>query len=257
VNPANINGAIASSGPWFLSWLLCDTKLKDESMATILESIRWFKKQFREEIESAIITTPFSLDLLTAIAVQETFYIWGTLAARGMRCNEILALCTGDTLDYPKRRAFPRTKEALLRFPQGQQMFAIAHEALEAVGSQINAYAGVAQKPDKYCHGFGIFQFDLQFFKVDDKKPFFLERRWYSFSDCFHQCLESLGSAQDRTSLVGKTKLSDLERVYVAIAYNCGHVDINGGLKQGYKNNDGTYYGESVWEYLQLAHAIQ
>ena len=50
-----------------------------------------------------------------------------------------------------------------------------------------------------------------------------------------------------------KTVLSDTEKVYVAIAYNCGHADPSRGFKQGFES-DGRYYGENIFEYMRLAH---
>jgi len=52
-----------------------------------------------------------------------------------------------------------------------------------------------------------------------------------------------------------KTALSDTEKVYVAIAYNCGHADPRSGFKQGF-NSDGRYYGENILEYMRLAQQI-
>lgn len=43
------------------------------------DDIKWFKTQFHTEIEKAVEGTPFDLDLLTALACQETGYIWQTL----------------------------------------------------------------------------------------------------------------------------------------------------------------------------------
>jgi hypothetical protein len=52
-----------------------------------------------------------------------------------------------------------------------------------------------------------------------------------------------------------KTALSDTEKVYVAIAYNCGHADPRNGFKQGF-HSDGRYYGENIFEYIRLAQQI-
>ena len=224
-------------------------------MATIIESIRWFKNQFRDEIETCIINKPFSLELLTAIAMQETSYIWGSMAARGVPCDEILALCTGDTLDAPNRRAFPATKADLLAAPRGEEMFVIARKALEAVGSQIAGYARVAINPDKYCHGFGIFQYDLQHFKSGETQ-YFIGKEWYNFSSCLQKCLGELNRALVRTFGHNKSTLTDVEMVYVAIAYNCGRADLSKDFRQGYKVGK-YYYGQYIWTYLNHAYTVQ
>ena len=51
-------------------------------------------------------------------------------------------------------------------------------------------YTAVAKRPNKFCHGFGVFQYDLQFFKTNPQ--FFLQQKygdletlanaWYRYS---------------------------------------------------------------------------
>jgi hypothetical protein len=49
-----------------------------------------------------------------------------------------------------------------------------------------------------------------------------------------------------------KNKLTDTELVYVAIAYNAGHADLNKDFRQGFKDN-GKYYGEYIRDYMALS----
>ena len=85
------------------------------------DAIRWFKTQFHTQIEAAISGTPFTVDLLTAIACQETGHIWNTLRNK-MSTAEVLELCVGDTLDADKgRKAFPKTKADLVAKPRGSR----------------------------------------------------------------------------------------------------------------------------------------
>src|SRR5881397_1876093 len=94
------------------------------------EAFRWFKETFHDEIELAIADTPFSLDMLAAIAAQETGHIWGVLRDK-LSLAELLEICVGDTLDEDKgRTAFPKTKAHLVAAARGDEMFEIAHEAL-------------------------------------------------------------------------------------------------------------------------------
>ena len=93
--------------------------------------MRWFKENFHTPIEATIAGTPFTLDLLVAIACQETGHIWSVLRKKPLMLDQILALCVGDTLDAPNRSAFPKTKAALLAQPRGAEMFRIARKALE------------------------------------------------------------------------------------------------------------------------------
>src|SRR5215471_17863200 len=132
-------------------------------MSKMTEAITWFKGQFGASIQAGVQGTPFSLDMLTAIAMQETYYIWGDLYKR-LPVAEVLKLCVGDTLDTPNRSAFPKNKAALVSEPKGQEMFTIARDALESIGQYFSRYHEVAQfNPNKFCHGFGIFQYDIQF----------------------------------------------------------------------------------------------
>lgn len=219
-----------------------------------IQAIGWFKEKFRSKIEAALIGTPFGLDMLTAIALQETYYIWGSLYDK-LSIDEVLKLCVGDTLDTPNRSAFPKNKAALISVDKGDEMFNIAREALEAVGVHISDYKRVSDSsPNKFCHGFGIFQLDLQFFKED--ADYFLQKKWHSFDECLSKCLNELKASLKRTYGSGKTTLTDEEKVYVAIAYNRGSVDFSRKFKQGFKDSSGKYYGEYIWEYLQLAQSV-
>ena len=103
-------------------------------MANIAD-MKWFKENFHTEVEAAIAGTPFTLDLLVALACQETGDVWPILRRKPqLTLDRILALCVGDTIDFKPpsggRKAFPRNKAQLLAAPRGDEMFAIAREAL-------------------------------------------------------------------------------------------------------------------------------
>ena len=46
-------------------------------------------------------------------------------------------------------------------------MFDLARQALVAWRRNVPGYRSAASRPDKFCHGFGMFQRDLQFFMND------------------------------------------------------------------------------------------
>lgn len=132
--------------------------------------MKWFKENFHTEVESAIANTPFTLDLLVALACQETGDVWPILRKKPLTVDQILALCVGDTIDFNPatgkgRKAFPRNKAALLAVPRGDEMFAIARQALVDMAQHIPGFP--VSNPNKFCHGYGMFQLDLQFFKED------------------------------------------------------------------------------------------
>jgi len=217
------------------------------------DDVLWFKRQFHREIEEAVTGTPFDVDMLAALACQETGEIWPQLRRKGLSRKQVLALCVGDTIDAKGdggRRAFPRTKSDLLAVTDGQRMFDIARKALVDMAAHMTAYEAVATNPNKFCHGFGIFQLDLQFFLSDP--DYFMERRYEAFSPCLAKCLGELQRALKRVGWADRAALTDLEMACIAIAYNTGRYKPGLGLKQGYF--DGThYYGEAFFDYLRLA----
>lgn len=217
-------------------------------------SIAWFKSTFSPDIARAVSGTPFCENLLAAIAYQETGYLWGPLIKTAPPAS-ILPICVGDTIDAPGRRAFPVNRAALESHPGGQQMFRVARQALEDMAATTGQYAGAVRNLDKFCRGFGIFQYDLQFFESKDP-AFFLERKWHSLDECLARCVAELKSKLARVFGPDKQSLNDLEKAHVAIAYNRGSFDPAKGLKQGYKNSNGEYYGELVHAYYLLAKTI-
>jgi hypothetical protein len=230
------------------AWLL-----NEDNMANKCD-MRWFKQTFHEEIDAALEGTPFTLDLMTALACQETGMIWSTLRKKDLSLDRILELCVGDTIDAPSRKAFPKTKAALLTVAQGQEMFDLAHEALVDMAEFIPGFNGVASNPNKFCHGYGIFQLDLQFF--EDDPDHFLQKRFANFDNSLQKALDELQSAREKIGLGNKPTLSDLELAHVAIAYNTGGFNPAKGLKQGFKPPGGKFYGEQVFEFLQIAKTV-
>ena len=219
------------------------------------ESIAWFKRTFGDRIAAGIEGTPFSVDLIAAVANQETGYIWGPLVTKGVPDQDILRLCVGDTLDADRGRScFPRNKGELLAAARGREMFAIARAALLEMAHYVSGYQFAIQNPNKFCHGYGIFQYDIQFFK--ENPDYFLSKSWGDFGACLAQFVTELKQAAARQGWARKAALTDEEKVYVAIAYNKGTADCTRGFKQGYKSDDGRCYGENILEFLRVAQAI-
>lgn len=222
-------------------------------MSALSDGMAWFKREFGPKIVVRLAGTPYSLDMLTAIATQETYYIWSRLY-KTMPVSEVLKLCVGDTLDTPNRSAFPKNRAALVVVPDGLRMFEIAREALLAMSAHVPGYGGAASNPNKFCHGFGIFQYDLQHFMTHPSH--FLQKGWHDFDVCLELCVKELDAARKRAYGADKTTLNDEEMVYVAIAYNRGSVNFSKKFKQGHKDDSGKFYGEYMWDYLQLAHTV-
>lgn len=219
------------------------------------EDIAWFKQTFGARLQAALAGTPFSVDFLVALACQETGEVWPLLHKAGLDEAHLLALCVGDTLDASAgRSAFPRTRAELEAAPNGPQMFQIARQALLQMADHVPAYARAAQKPDKFCHGFGLFQRDLQFFRQDPQ--YFLQQRYALFEETLALALHELAEKRQRIGLGQRNPLGVLDMVAVAIAYNTGRYDPRKGLKQGYRPPGGKYYGESVFDFLRLSETV-
>ena len=177
------------------------------------DDLAWFKTTFQAPIRTALAGTPFSLDLITAIAAQETGEVWGPLHA-SLPLDQLLAICVGDTLDADRGRvAFPKTMADLIAVPNGQAMFDLAHQALVDMAAHVPGYTAVSKRASKFCHAFGIFQFDIQFFK--DDPDYFLQKRWQQFDASLGKCLQELHAASQRIGLDNQPALSDLDQVHV------------------------------------------
>lgn len=216
--------------------------------------ILWFKQQFQKQIEPALAGTPLSVDMIVALACQETGDIWPVLRKKGLNVAQILSLCVGDTLDADKgRRAFPQTKADLIEKPGGTQMFDIARQALVDMAQHIDGYAGAVAKPHKFCHGFGLFQLDLQFFLSDPQ--YFLQKRYEQFDQTLGKCVAELRNALRKLGLQDRASLSDLEMAAVGIAYNTGKFKPDKGLKQGHFDGS-KFYGEAIFDFLRLSQTV-
>lgn len=217
--------------------------------------MKWFKENFHSQIEAAVAGTAFDLDMLVAIACQETGHIWSVLRKKpGMSVSRILSLCVGDTLDADRgRSAFPKTKAALIARPRGPEMFDIARDALEKMAEHVPGFGGAVANPNKFCHGYGLFQYDLQFFLTDP--DYFLQKRYEQFGETLRKCLEELHAAAERIGFDDKPSLSDFEMAAVAIAYNTGGFKPSKGLKQGHFNGT-RFYGEEIFDFIRLSRTV-
>jgi hypothetical protein len=215
--------------------------------------ILWFKDQFHQEIEAATAGTVFDLDMLTALACQETGEIWPILRKNpNLSREQIVALCVGDTLDA-RRKAFPKNKAELLAAPSGRAMFDIAHQALVDMAVHIPSYRSAARRANKFVHGFGVWQFDLQFFK--NEPEYFLERRYEKLDATLGRAIGELKDALKRIGFENKPSLDDKEMAFVAIAYNTGGFKPSKGLKQGFFDGS-VFYGEAIFRFIRLARTV-
>lgn len=222
----------------------------------ISDEIKWVKQTFGAKLRAAVAGSPLTVDLLVAIAVQETGELFSKMR-KSLPVDEVLRLCVGDTLDAPNRSAFPKNKSALVAVPRGDEMFELAHDLLGemADATGIQAYKNAAAKPNKFVHGYGIFQYDLQFFKADP--DYFLNQKWKSFDASLAKAMSELKKAAKQLGYLEKTSLTDLELAFVAIVYNTGfgNFDQDLGLKQGFFDGS-KFYGQHIASFMATSKAI-
>ena len=104
--------------------------------------------------------------------------------------------------------------------------------------------------------GYGIFQRDLQFFK--DDPDYFLNQAWVDFDRCLDEAVKELKKALRNLGYADKPSLTDLQLCFVAIVYNTGfgNFDEDRGLKQGFEDEDGVFYGEHIAKLLNASKAV-
>jgi len=219
-----------------------------------IEAVRWFKTQFGDRIQQGVAGTPFSVDMISAIAIQETGYIWVRVYDK-LTVEEMLTICASDIIDDTGGRdEFPKNRRELVAAPRGEEMFAIGRQALIDLSVHCPEFRRYTTSafPNKFCRGYGVFQYDLQFY--EDDPDFFLQKRWSDFDEYLRRLLDELKGFW-RRYYRDQSPLTDQQMVYVAIAYNKGSVNIRRSFKQGHVD-DGRYYGEYIWEYLQLSKTV-
>lgn len=217
-------------------------------MSVSQTAIDWFRDSFGSEIQAQAAGRPYTPRRIMSVALQETYYVWAP-HYKVRPVERVLELCVGDTIDHPKRSAWPHDRKALLASENGAALFTVARAALKDVAQYNSAYRRMYKRPHKFCRGFGIFQYDLQFAK---RSPdFFLNREWLSFSRCLEEFLRELDEAQERQYGQVRGDLTDFEFAMVAIAYNRGKANLSRGLRQGHRDAQGRYYGEKLWDFLQ------
>ncbi len=172
------------------------------SLAQAQKATRWLKTNFSAAISSAIQGTPWSIDLVCAIACQETAYKW-LLWIDKYSPDIVLQRCVFDASgDMPgtSRSAFPVNRKAFeARYGAELGGMLVAEGNLQRAMPQADAPGGY--RPAQYLYkGYGIFQNDLQNIVTND--TFFREKKWYNMADCVAQLVKELnGKAQQQANL--------------------------------------------------------
>jgi hypothetical protein len=164
------------------------------SKTQAIRATQWLKLHFGEEIKQAVAGTPWDIDLVCAIACQETAYKW-LLWIDKYPADIILQRCVFDASgDLPgtKRSAFPVNRAAFEQH-YGKELAAmlVAEANKQRAMPQPDAPGGY--KPAQYLYkGYGIFQNDLQNIVAD--RSFFQEKKWYNMRDCLSHLVQELNN---------------------------------------------------------------
>lgn len=164
----------------------------------------WLDTHFGEKCEAIVTNTPFTKELIYAIACKETaiyFYDW----TKDHAPEEVLGRCvfdaTGDVSGA--RNAFPKnTSEFVEKYSQK-----IADDLI-GEANKTRAMRGFGPKQWVYA-GYGIFQYDLQNIQTDE--TFFTQKLWYNMDDCLARIMKELNA---------KWKLHPNDLFHTIMAYN-------------------------------------
>ena len=163
-------------------------------------AISWMKTNFREKILNHTYNTPYSIDLVCAIACKETAIKW-LLWIDKYTPETILERCVFDASgDFPgtSRNAFPKNKEAFLKKYGPELTSMLIAEANKTRAMPQSGYPR-GYSPANYLYkGYGIFQYDLQNILADD--AFFKEKYWSSFDHCMNRLILILNDKANYTS---------------------------------------------------------
>ncbi len=173
------------------------------------DGMKWFKNTFGGAVATATAYTPYTLDFLTAIAVQESFEIWGNIFD-SHPTDKVLELCVGDTIDGPSRKAFPTSKSALLSIPRGEAIFAVAREELEAVG-QVNASYHQNRDIKPQINFATALAYSSMIFNSARAIQTISLARMENIRQCLAKAITELKAAQKKAKLNTKSQLMDEE----------------------------------------------
>jgi hypothetical protein len=157
------------------------------SRARCLLTAEWLELHYGPQCDGAVAGTPFTKELLYAIACQETaiyFYNW----IKDYTPDEVLGRCvfdaTGDV--NGTRKAFPKNTAAFIeKFGQDKANILIEE------ANKTRAMRGFGPRQWVYA-GYGIFQYDIQSILTDE--TFFLQKQWYSMDHCLEKVMKELKS---------------------------------------------------------------
>ncbi|MBS1749771.1 MAG: hypothetical protein JST63_07695 [Bacteroidetes bacterium] len=152
-----------------------------------LATAQWLELHYGEQSANAVEGTPFTNELLYAIACQETaiyFYEW----TKDHSPDEVLGRCVFDASGDVNgtRKAFPKNTAEFIEH-YGKELA----DMLIAEANATRVWRGYGPKQWVYA-GYGLFQYDLQHILTDE--TFFREKQWYQMEHCLEKVMSELKS---------------------------------------------------------------
>jgi hypothetical protein len=144
------------------------------------------KSNFGPQMATAVIDTPFSVDLLCGIGCQETAYVWIGFIGK-LSAQTVIERCVFDAsgdAHGTTRHAFP-TNTAAFRAKFGDDFT----NTLIAEANATRKLRGMSDTSWVY-KGYGLFQYDLQYVLSDE--AFFRDKQWYDFDTCLAKAVGEL-----------------------------------------------------------------
>ena len=147
----------------------------------------WLELHYGNDCGASTDGSPFTKELLYAIACQETaiyFYDW----TKDHTPEDVLGRCVFDASGDANgsRSAFPKNTAAFIEH-YGQE----TANMLIAEANKTRAMRGFGPKQWVYA-GYGLFQYDIQYIQTD--AAFFLQKQWYDMTHCLEKVMKELRS---------------------------------------------------------------
>lgn len=165
-----------------------------------VKAASWIKQHFGAAIETVLHGTAYDINLVLAIAAQETAYRW-LLWIDKYSVDTILSRCIGDASgDFhgTHRSAFPKNA--------GEFHDRYGDSFTDMLISEGNKMRAMPQpdEPNGYhpwhflYKGYGIFQYDLQNVLTDE--DFFRNKLWFYFDECLKRLISELNEKAKKHS---------------------------------------------------------
>lgn len=158
------------------------------------EAALWLRQHFEGQINEMIAGTPWSIELVCAIACQETAQRW-IRWIDNYDAETILARCVFDASGEPEfptavRSAFPKNRDVFRAHYGNEFLQMLIDEGNKQRAMPQPGYPNGYRAATYLYKGYGIFQYDLQHITTD--RQFFEQKQWYHMTYCLQRLVDEL-----------------------------------------------------------------